>query len=129
MIPRLLILVSGVTLCAAVPLQAQGAAYSDSQATRGSQIFRSICTDCHVASYFTATAFRSAWGGRSAAELFEVMRTTMPQDNPGRLRRQEYADVLAYIFSLNGMPPGDIDLPPDAEALRAITFAPPPRPQ
>jgi hypothetical protein len=47
----------------------------------------------------------------------------MPQDNPGGLRRQEYADVLAYLFELNGLPAGDTALPADDCGLRRIRIA------
>lgn len=96
--------------------------YSDSQAMRGASVFRRVCSACHVTTQFSGATFRGAWSGRNAFELFELIRTTMPQDNPGRLRRQEYADVVAYVFRLNGMPPGTRDLPTDSDSLRAISF-------
>jgi mono/diheme cytochrome c family protein len=117
--------VLAVTLCSAPAAAQTAATYTDSQAVRGSQVFRRVCSNCHVSSFFSAAAFRSSWSGRAAGELFDLIRSTMPQDNPGQLRRQEYADVLAYIFRLNGVPPGEAELPTDSESLHAITFDPP----
>jgi hypothetical protein len=51
--------------------------------------------------------------------------TTMPQDNPASLALQEYADILAYLMQLNGMPSGSRELPGNQEALNAIPFEKP----
>ncbi len=99
--------------------------YSEAQAARGQAVFRQVCASCHVTGQFTTPSFRQGWAGRSAAEMFEQIRTTMPQDNPGRLRRQEYADVLAYVFKLNGVPAGPVELATDAEGLARVRFQPP----
>ena len=42
------------------------------------------------------------------------------QDRPGSLKRQQYVDVLAYIFELNGVPPGEEEMPTRKRALEAI---------
>lgn len=102
----------------------QPEAQFNAQADRGDAVFRRVCAQCHVVSQFSAEAFRGAWRGRSAWEIFELIRTTMPQDNPGRLRRQEYADLVAYLFRLNGVPAGDTELAPDTAALRRVLFNP-----
>lgn len=99
--------------------------YTEAQAARGQAVFRQVCSSCHVTSQFTTQAFRQAWTGRTAAEMFEQIRTTMPLENPGRLRRQEYADVLAYVFKLNALPAGEAELPADPEGLRRVRFQPP----
>jgi hypothetical protein len=53
------------------------------------------------------------------------MSTTMPQDNPGSLAPQEYADILAFFFQLNGFPSGSRELPGDQDALGAIMIEKP----
>ena len=40
---------------------------------------------------------------------------TMPPSQPGSLSEEQYADVTAYILSLNGMQPGDTPLSMDSE--------------
>jgi hypothetical protein len=50
----------------------------------------------------------------------------MPEDNPGSLERQQYIDVLAYIFSLNAYPAGANDLPGDDDGLKKIKIDNPP---
>ena len=47
----------------------------------------------------------------------------MPQDRPGRLGDETYADILAYILQENGTDAGSSELPSDPEALLAL--APP----
>jgi hypothetical protein len=42
----------------------------------------------------------------------------MPQDNPGGLTRQQYLDVVLYLYKLNGAAAGDQELPPDDEAMK-----------
>lgn len=103
-------------------------AYTEAQAGRGQAVFRAVCAQCHVASLFAGASFRRSWTGRPAFDLFELIRTRMPDDNPGRLRRQEYADVLAYLFKLNGVPAGAVELPADPDSLRRIVFQPAPAP-
>ena len=52
----------------------------------------------------------------------------MPTDNPGRLSRGQYADILAYLFRLNGFPAGARELPNDDEGLKKIRIETPGRP-
>ncbi len=46
----------------------------------------------------------------------------MPEGDPGSLQPEEYADVLAYLLSLNDYPAGDQPLPPDVAVLSTIHF-------
>jgi hypothetical protein len=67
-----------------------------------------------------------AWVSKSAYDVFDVIRTQMPEDNPGALERQEYVDVVAYIFSLNAYPAGAADLPGDDDGLKKVRIDNPP---
>jgi hypothetical protein len=49
----------------------------------------------------------------------------MPEDEPASLNPEDYAAVLAYIFSVYGLPSGTADLPIDRRALEAITITRP----
>jgi hypothetical protein len=44
----------------------------------------------------------------------------MPQDRPSQLSRSTYADIVAYIFKVNGFPEGPTDLPTDLGTLKAV---------
>ncbi len=98
---------------------AQGV-YTEAQAARGETTYRASCTSCHTTSAHSGDAFIRSWDGRTAFDLFELIRTTMPIDNPGRLSREQYADIVAYMFKLNRLPPGDHPLPADDEGLKQV---------
>ena len=95
-------------------------AYTEGQAARGESTYRANCTSCHTTSAFVGDAFARAWDGRTAFDLFELIRTTMPIDNPGRLGREQYADIVAYVFKLNRLPTGERPLPADDDGLKQI---------
>jgi mono/diheme cytochrome c family protein len=96
----------------------EGSAISAVQAKRGENTFKQSCSSCHVAGQFTAAQYVSAWNERPIFELFEQLRSNMPQDNPGALSRQEYLDVVLYLYKLNGAAQGEKELPPDDEVMK-----------
>lgn len=100
--------------------------YTAAQAVRGEARFQEACAECHVPGQFAGATFVRSWSGRSAYDLFSLIRTTMPFDNPGRLSREAYAEVLAYVFRLNGFPAGERELPSDDGGLRLVRLEPPP---
>lgn len=104
---------------AASPSTLRGS-YTEAQAARGETTYRANCTSCHATSAYTGDAFVRAWDSRTAFDLFELIRTTMPIDNPGRLSREQYADIVAYLFKLNRLPPGDRPLPADDDGLKQV---------
>ena len=94
--------------------------YDDAQATRGEGVYNKNCASCHEKIEYTGAQFKAKWNGRAAFELFDLIRTTMPDDGPGKLPAQEYADIVGYMMKLNGVRPGPTALPTDAAALKAI---------
>jgi glycine/D-amino acid oxidase-like deaminating enzyme len=97
--------------------------YSQAQARKGGETYRKFCSACHATVSHSGDAFQSTWGGRSAAELFDYLRTTMPNDNPGKLSPTQYTDIVAYLLQLNGMPAGTRSLAPDPKQLEQIRIA------
>ena len=95
--------------------------YTVEQAQRGKEISDNICAACHMEEWFTQTLLQS-WAGAPLSFLYELLSTTMPEDQPGGLKPQQYADVLAYIFELNGLPAGQGELSPEKEELAKITI-------
>jgi hypothetical protein len=81
-----------------------------------------MCKSCHTADAYTASTFTSKWEGKPLSELYVYIRDQMPKNEPGSLTLEEYADVLAYLLRINRMPPGDAELPTDAERLKTIRF-------
>lgn len=100
--------------------------YTAAQARRGQAVFTEVCANCHAPDQFTAPTFLNSWAGQPAYTLFTLVRTTMPFDSPGRLRREEYADVVAYLLKLNRLPPGERELPSEDAALRQVRVPAPP---
>src|SRR5688572_25664767 len=94
--------------------------YTAAQAARGKTVFEAKCTGCHEPSRFTGEAFFESWNGKPMKELWDVASGTMPEDNPGSLKQQEYGDILAYFLSINEFKPGDTELPGNAAAMAAI---------
>jgi len=94
--------------------------YTDDQATRGKNTFAGNCTRCHAAEDFTGSTFLSGWEGSTVQDLFKQMITTMPMDNPGSLRPEDYIDVISYFLKVNAMPPGKDELDTDPEHLKLI---------
>jgi S-disulfanyl-L-cysteine oxidoreductase SoxD len=101
--------------------------YSEEQASRGQSIFKSQCTACHDAARFTGEGFIKNWAGQPMADIFALVSTTMPEDNPGSLTPQQYADILSFFLRLNGFRHGDTELTGTADALKAVTIVPAPK--
>jgi len=96
-------------------------AFTSEQATRGERAFISECGGCHTPDQFDGE-FLMAWNGKTASDLLEMIREKMPQDRPGSLPRQQYADILAYLFEKNGLPPGKDELPPAQADLERVNI-------
>ncbi len=123
-------------LCAAGVFWAQGSrsvwdgVYTDEQARRGEAVSNEQCARCHgqalsggeEAPPLAGAGFVSNWNGLTMGDLFERVRTTMPSDAPGKLTRQQNADVLAYLLSLNKFPTGKTELDRQTEVLKQIRF-------
>lgn len=114
---------------AAAPAErpASSGVFSAKQAERGEGVYRTSCESCHAKTEYTGDKFKVAWVSRSAYDIFDVIRSQMPEDNPGSLDRQEYVDVVAYIFSLNAYPAGSADLPGEDDALKKVRIDNPPQ--
>ena len=103
--------------------------YTEEQATTGEALFGRVCVECHEKRNVTSVDFRAKWTGRPILDLYELIRTTMPDSNPGGLSRDEYAGALAYILKLNGLPAGATPVMPDSVAMRLVKVDfPPPSP-
>ena len=102
------------------PASVRGGIFTTAQAERGAAVHEQSCGGCHQPEQFTGPGFIDAWSGQTADAPFEVIRTTMPEDNPSSLKSRDYAAVLAYLFSLNGLPAGETDLPSLTRKLKLI---------
>jgi mono/diheme cytochrome c family protein len=100
------------------PVSVQTGVFTAEQAERGRAAFEGSCQSCHEPSEFGSGAYLEGWAGQTASDLIEQIRTTMPQDNPGNLKRKEYVDVVTYLFQTSGLPAGETEM--DAESAKRI---------
>ncbi len=104
--------------------------YTDEQARRGGPLYEQYCASCHgpdlsggeMAPALGGSGSSANWDGLSVGDLFERMRASMPQNDPGKLSRQQNADVLAYILSRNKFPAGKTELGRETEVLNQIRY-------
>lgn len=94
--------------------------YTNEQAELGKVTYESVCATCHLLPEFSDNTFKNNWDRRAAFELFEKIRSTMPEDNPGGLPRGQYLELVSYFLKVNGAPPGKVALPSDSAALTLI---------
>ena len=86
--------------------------YTEDQAKRGAEVYAKECASCHGADLnggesapaLAGGGFLSNWNTLTVGDLFERVRLSMPQDNPGQLSRQQDADVLAFMLQANRIP-------------------------
>ena len=127
-----LIAVSGLPVnaqdsaAAAVERKVTTGVFSAKQAERGEGSYKTSCQSCHAKSEYTGDKFKTAFVSKTAYDVFDQIRTTMPEDNPGSLERQAYIDLVAYIFSLNAYPAGEVELPADDDGLKKVRIDNPP---
>jgi len=104
--------------------------YTEEQAARGEMLYTERCSKCHgdtlggqeAAPALTGPSFYSNWEGENLEALLDRIRTTMPQDKPGSLTRQQVADLLAFILRANRFPAGKDELVRQTDLLNAIVF-------
>jgi len=104
--------------------------YTEAQAKRGEAIYFKSCVRCHgpkllggnEVGALTGPVFNGNWNGVPLGQMLDRVRVTMPLDQPSTMSRQQIADVLTYIFSVNKIPAGKAELPRQAEMLNLIQF-------
>jgi mono/diheme cytochrome c family protein len=123
---------SAAVALAQSPRSVWDGAFTADQAKRGETVSQKECVNCHgsalsggeEAPALEGGAFLSNWNGLTVGDLFDRIRKSMPQDDPTRLSRQQDADVLAYILSLNRFPAGKTELSVQSEVLKQIKIEP-----
>ena len=104
--------------------------YTEAQAKRGEPMYQQFCSSCHgadmaggeMAPGLNGGEFASNWNDLSLGQLFERIRTSMPQNNPGSLSRQQDADILSFILYKSTAPSGASELPTQTEMLNMIKY-------
>ena len=105
--------------------------YTEEQARRGEALYAERCSRCHGATYMGGTdgataligpTFNGNWNNVPLDQMLDRVRLTMPMDKPASLSRQQTADALAFILSINKIPAGKTELPRQAEMLTLIQY-------
>ena len=102
--------------------------FTEAQSDRGKAVYASACASCHgdtlgggeSAPPLVGDGFLANWNGLTVGDLYDRIRVSMPQDNPGRLTRQQDADVVAYMLAFNQFPAGKTELDTHSEVLKQI---------
>ena len=127
----LIVLAAGVVSLAQDSGQSlKPAGYTAAQAARGYEEYRKNCASCHKEDLSGTTEapplmgdkFLAAWKDSSAGDLVDLVRTTMPYDQPNSLPAKAYVDIVAAILQRNNYPAGPDELPVDPDALKNLTL-------
>jgi PQQ-dependent dehydrogenase (methanol/ethanol family) len=120
-----------IALIAVAPAGAQSkpnGGYTEAQAARGATVYTQYCVACHGANLqgesgpaLSGQVLRAAYGGGTAAQLYDFISRQMPQNAPGSLKQWQYLDVTAYVLSRNGLPAGTTSLA--VETLGQVNLA------
>ena len=127
-------LVIGATACCAVIIVGQqrpspAAGFTAEQASAGRAGYQENCAGCHMpdlggrneAVQLAGGNFLSTWGGRTPADLFSYMKSSMPPGRAGTLGDQTYLEIVAFILQSNGGAAGRQALAADASfAIRTV---------
>jgi cytochrome c len=99
------------------------APFTATQADRGEKVFNTTCAACHQDERFIGKQFVEDWGDRRVGDFYQLVRNTMPVDNPGGLKEQEYIDVTAYLLKANHSTPTRDSLSTDTTIMRGRKIA------
>ena len=99
--------------------------YTSEQADRGQRAYERECGTCHgvdlrggeTSISLMGRDFMQYWRQESLGILYGVIQETMPEDDPGRLSRQQTVDLIAMMLRANRLPAGDEELEPDPDVL------------
>jgi len=95
--------------------------FTEEQVEKGRMVWEKVCSECHPMDIF-GPDYMIGWEGATAGELFEQIQATMPYESPGILPANEYLEVMVFLFSLNGVKPGEEELPVDTAQLHEVTI-------
>jgi mono/diheme cytochrome c family protein len=120
--------------------------YTEAQAQRGEQLFKSECSYCHrvdlSGGFFDngtgraatlagprafGSSFEERWKDQTVGDMVATIAATMPQQRPTSLSVQTYVDIVSYLLAKNQIPAGKTELPVDVAALMQLNITPRPR--
>lgn len=115
-------------------VRADDGAYTEAQAKSGERVYAEHCAGCHGAKLegngnvpaLSGRDFlqRCDDNGHSVEDILFIMRSFMPYNEPGKLSKQQYADIMAYLLKVNGFAAGTQVLSARAQTNVALTTKP-----
>jgi mono/diheme cytochrome c family protein len=109
--------------------------YTPAQARRGQIAYESKCASCHRADLggfsgppLKGDLFMDRWREFKLQVLYDLVKSTMPADNPGSLSEAAYLDIQAYLLQANEIRPGTKELKPDVVANALLVGKDGPKP-
>src|SRR3989442_7001991 len=126
-VPFVLIAVASLGVEAGQVRSISDRVYSDAEASRGQDIYKSQCAECHGNAMegvsgppLVGDDFLTNWSARPLTNLVDKIQKTMPFSSPGSLSRQQSIDLAAYILQSGKFPAGQTEL--SEGALAQIAF-------
>lgn len=131
------LLAATISACAGYSYgQAPSGPFTAAQAAAGAGLFQSTCAACHgtelqgtpAAPLLSGEGFVTRWGGRSASDLFSLIKSSMPPGGTTPLPDASVGNIVAYILETNGAVAGPQPLSADTSAQigSAVGVAPAP---
>lgn len=128
-----LVVVSGLRIVRAQATSANEGIFTAEQATRGAALYKEQCAACHgedlkgndIMPGLAGDGFMMNWQGRTLGELFDKISLTMPALDPGSLKPDQAADLVAHILDTSKYPAGSMALASTAAELQQIKIDPP----
>jgi cytochrome c5 len=99
------------------------ATYAPAQAERGARVFNQVCAMCHAQSQFIGQSFVENWNDHRVSDFYTLVRSTMPLNNPGGLKDDEYLALVSYLLKANHAGAGTDTLGTDSLSLRGRKIA------
>lgn len=98
--------------------------FTEQQAARGAITFSASCSRCHSSNpnggeegrRLAGDPFWQSYRESTVDHLLDFVSKNMPNGAPGSLSARDYADLVAFILSQNGLPAGPAELTKDSAA-------------
>ena len=99
-------------------------AFTAQQAAAGKTAYNANCAVCHGSNMTNGTFapplageyFKTVWTGKTMRGLYEKSKA-MPPAAPASLPEDVYANIVAYVLTLNGFTAGQTPLPTGTDGL------------
>jgi alcohol dehydrogenase (cytochrome c) len=115
-----LLTTAGVGLWASAGFGQAAGPFNAAQVAAGHNAYVANCLACHgdtmsgsgEAPPLAGTAFLAGFGGKTTKELFDVIKTEMPQNAPRSLSDETYTNLVAFMLHASGAVTGSAALTP-----------------